>query len=101
MRKSRFPAYLGKHPTGESMLTSILVRDEFESHRQSHIERQRRLQEGITENGFEGSIRSRRRQHKILRAPEVLLALAGKTLKSMDVLLVFWMIISREIDNIV
>ncbi|KAJ9397750.1 hypothetical protein DTO282F9_5270 [Paecilomyces variotii] len=63
---------------------SFIDRDEFEGHRQSHIERQQRLHAGIAENGLGSSIRARKSRHGVLRAPEVLLSLAGKTLKSSD-----------------
>ncbi|KAL1886857.1 hypothetical protein Plec18167_000792 [Paecilomyces lecythidis] len=63
---------------------SFIDRDEFESHRQSHIERQQQLHAGVAENGLGNSIRARRRRHGVLRAPEVLFSLAGKTLKSSD-----------------
>ncbi|GAD91563.1 conserved hypothetical protein [Paecilomyces variotii No. 5] len=63
---------------------SFIDRDEFESHRQSHIERQQQLHAGVAGNGLGSSIRARKRRHGVLRAPEVLLSLAGKTLKSSD-----------------
>lgn len=69
----------------QQQLMTFLIRDEFEGHRQSHIERQQRLHAGIAENGLGSSIRARKSRHGVLRAPEVLLSLAGKTLKSMDI----------------